>query len=74
MGELSIVGGGSAGSSETEGSSNYFNVIAIKPGKLKVEIFRSRYQGAFGVIQEWDAELFLSKESHGLKLADWVKV
>jgi hypothetical protein len=72
LGELSIIGGGSGGSSETEGSSNYFNVIAIKPGKLTVDIFRSRDQGAFGVMQEWGAKLFLSEESDGLKLADWV--
>jgi hypothetical protein len=74
LGEWSIVGCGSGGSNETEGSSNYFNVIMIDPGKLRLDIFRSRSRGAFQSIQEWDAELILSKESGGLKLADWVKV
>jgi 3',5'-cyclic AMP phosphodiesterase CpdA len=74
LGELSIVGGGSVGSSETEASSNYFKVIGVKPGELKLDIYRTQYRGVFGVIQEWAAELLLSKESSGLKLADWVKV
>jgi 3',5'-cyclic AMP phosphodiesterase CpdA len=74
LGELSIIGGGSVGSSETEGSSNYFNVVGIKPGKLELDIYRSRNQGAFDVMQEWSADLLLSTESDGLRLRDWVKV
>jgi hypothetical protein len=73
LGELSIVGGGSAGSSDTEAASNYFNVIAVKAGKLALEIYRSQHRGAFSVIQEWGADLTLSG-SNGLKLGDWVKV
>jgi hypothetical protein len=49
-------------------------VVEIKPGNLKLDIFRSLNQGAFGVMQEWQAELLLSKDSGGLKLGDWVKV
>lgn len=41
LGDLSIIGGGSVGSRETEGASNYFNVIGVEPGKLNLEIFRS---------------------------------
>jgi 3',5'-cyclic AMP phosphodiesterase CpdA len=74
LGELSIVGGGSAGSIETDGSSNYFNVLAIESGKLTLQIFRSLHRGAFDLIQEWDAELSLSKASGGIKLGDWNKV
>jgi 3',5'-cyclic AMP phosphodiesterase CpdA len=73
-GELSIVGGGSAGSSDTDGSSNYFNVISVDPRKLQLEIFRSIRKGVFGSIQSWDAELQLSRETGGLKLGDWKKV
>ena len=32
LGELSIIGGGSGGSVDTDRSSNYFNVIAMEPG------------------------------------------
>jgi hypothetical protein len=73
LGELSIIGGGSAGSKETDGASSYFNIIALSPGKLRLEIFRSRNRGAFSVMQEWEADLYLSRESGGLKLAEWQK-
>jgi 3',5'-cyclic AMP phosphodiesterase CpdA len=71
LGELSIVGGGSAGSSDTAGSSNYFNVISLDPGKLQLEIFRSIDKGLFGSMQSWNGELQLSRETGGLKLGDW---
>ncbi|MCD9817683.1 metallophosphoesterase family protein [Bradyrhizobium japonicum] len=75
LGELSIVGGGSAGSRDTEGASNYFNLVTVEPaGKLNVKIFRSRDQGGFGPMQEWEAGLRVSNETNGLQLADWEKV
>jgi 3',5'-cyclic AMP phosphodiesterase CpdA len=74
LGELSVVGGGSAGSSETEASSNYFNVVGVKSAKLMLDIYRSQHRGAFSITQKWAAELLLSKELGGVKLADWVKV
>jgi hypothetical protein len=74
LGELSIVGGGSAGSSETESASNYFNLIGVEAGQLTLNIYRSQHRGAFSIIQQWGADLTLSKESDGLKLGDWVNV
>jgi len=70
LGELSIIGGGSAGSSETTNNSNYFNVIELRPGKLALNIFKSQNRGLFGLMQTWDAELLLCGEN-GLKLGDW---
>jgi 3',5'-cyclic AMP phosphodiesterase CpdA len=72
LGELSIVGGGSGGSKETDGFSNYFNVIGVRPSELALEIFRSINTGAFEVFSKWNAELTL-KKAEGLKLADWTK-
>ncbi len=72
LGELSIIGGGSCGSIETEAFSNYFNLIALEPGSLSLDIFRSRQRGAFEVISEWRAGLSL--EEGGLKLAEWSKI
>jgi 3',5'-cyclic AMP phosphodiesterase CpdA len=72
LGELSIIGGGSAGSKETEGASNYFNVIALEPSKLKLDIYRSTNIGPFDVMQQWEARLLL-EEPGGLKLDDWIK-
>ena len=74
LGELSIVGGGSCGSKETDGESNYFNVVEIKPSKLTLQMYRSRQRGAFQSFSVWDAELSTSKDMPGLKLGDWVKV
>ena len=48
--------------------------LGVKPGELKLDIYRAQNRGIFNIIQEWAAELLLSKESAGLKLADWVKV
>jgi len=74
LGELSIVGGGSAGSSETEAESNYFNVIEIGGGKLGLDIYRSRHRGAFSIIQSFCADLTVSESSRGLRLGEWKKV
>jgi 3',5'-cyclic AMP phosphodiesterase CpdA len=73
VGELSIIGGGSAGSVETDGLSNYFNVIAVEPGLITLTMFRAINAGIFGRMQRWTAELSLSKSSGGLKLGDWDK-
>lgn len=73
LGELSIVGGGSCGSRETDGSSNYFNILMIKPGELRLDIYRSMFQGAFGAISGWSAKLSVESET-GLRLGDWNKV
>jgi predicted phosphodiesterase len=71
LGELSIVGGGSAGSRETEALSNYFNLLKIKPGILLLEMYRSQNTNIFIPFQTWQADLVLSPESGGLKLGDW---
>jgi 3',5'-cyclic AMP phosphodiesterase CpdA len=70
LGELSIVGGGSCGSKETDASSNYFNVISAQPGKLALDIYRSTHRGAFSIISQWSAQLSLENQ-RGLKLSDW---
>ena len=74
LGELSIIGGGSAGSTETDASSNYFNVLKVEPSKLLLDMFRSQNLGAFSIMQRWEAQLILSKEAGGLKMSDWNKV
>ena len=72
LGELSIIGGGSCGSEETDGSSNYFNLMTIDSSGLVLEIFRSIHQGAFGIISRWGAQLSL--DDAGMKLGDWSKI
>jgi hypothetical protein len=71
LGDLSIIGGGSVGSTDTDSNSNYFNLITIKPSTVQLGIYQSRNRGAFQVISEWEATLSL--DEHGLKMHEWTK-
>ena len=70
-GELAIVGGGSAGSIETEGFSNYFNLLDFQPENLKLTIYRSRQRGNFEPMQSWLAPLKMAQGSGRLELGVW---
>ena len=48
LGEISLIGGGSAGSKETEGASNYFNLLEFSPAGLDVLMYRARAKGSQG--------------------------
>lgn len=71
LGDLSIVGGGSAGSRETEGGKNYFNVFEAGSDGLTLEIFRAETAGAFDRIQRWRAGFSLDGNPPRLLLGDW---
>ena len=71
LGELAIVGGGSVGSADTEGNSNYFNILAMTSSGVELSIYRSRSIGAFDVMQKWRAPLSIKKDSHQLLLGMW---
>lgn len=73
LGPLSIAGGGSAGSKDTTGNCNYFNLLQLRPGALQLEIFRSEHKGMFGLMQTWSAEMAIGP-SKTLVLGDWLKV
>jgi hypothetical protein len=73
LGELSIIGGGSCGSKETDNESNFFNVVELRPSQLSLDMYRSRFRGAFSVFSKWAADLSLEAEQ-GLKLGEWTKV
>jgi predicted phosphodiesterase len=71
LGDLSIVGGGSAGSRETEAGKNYFNVLEAGSDGLTLEIFRAEAAGAFDRIQSWKAGFTLDRDPSRLTLGDW---
>lgn len=71
LGEISIIGGGSAGSSETQGNSNYFNLLELNARSLDLSIYRSRDQGAFQEMQRWRASLESSEKTGQLQLGVW---
>lgn len=69
LGELSVIGGGSAGSTEVEASSNYFNTIEFKPEHVELSLFRSKRTEPFEGFQRWRAPLVLQQGS--LVLGEW---
>lgn len=71
LGDLSIVGGGSAGSRETEGGKNYFNVFEAGSDGLTLEILRAEAAGSFDRIQRWRAGFALDGNPPRLLLEDW---
>jgi len=70
LGEISLIGGGSAGSKETEGASNYFNLLDFSPAGLDVLMYRARAKGSFERFKTFRAP-FGRFEDGGLKLEDW---
>lgn len=73
LGQISIVGGGSAGSKDTDGRRNFFNIIDVTPEGLLLTIFRSQNRGAFEKMQEWRAEFAINKEHRHLVLGEWIE-
>jgi hypothetical protein len=71
VGELAIIGGGSAGSVETEGNSNYFNLMTVTSLGLDLTIYRSRNAGAFERMQSWRGPLSIAKDSGRLDVGLW---
>lgn len=69
LGDLSIVGGGSAGSSEVPGDKNYFNVLTCQPKGITLEILRAPSAGAFTSMAKWEADFSLQEGR--LRLGDW---
>lgn len=73
LGDLSIVGGGSVGSSETEGNRNYFNILDVSPSGIELTIFRGENGGTFSAMQKWDAEFSIAGEPKRLLLGEWTR-
>ncbi len=71
LGELSIIGGGSAGSSSVANNSNYFNLIQVTGKGVHVEMFRSQNRGSFELFQSWNGAF--SIVNGRLALEDWEK-
>lgn len=70
-GDLSIIGGGSAGSSDTPGGNNYFNILNFDSTELSLEIWRSEQTGEFTVMKTWRAALGIDSDKKKLILSDW---
>jgi len=71
LGNLSIIGGGSAGSRDTEGNRNYFNLIDITTSGIELTMFRATNQGAFREMKTVSAGIELKGSPPSLILDDW---
>jgi hypothetical protein len=73
LGRVSVVGAGSAGSTDVNDNSNYFNVFDITPARVGLTMFRARSpeqtRADFDPLTPWEAEL--SWKNGQLFLGDW---
>lgn len=68
---LSIVGGGSAGSTDVESASHYFNIIELSPSELRLKIMRARNLGSFEEMANRKASLRLDGTTNRIELGHW---
>jgi hypothetical protein len=71
LGDLAIVGGGSAGSTDTDAKSNYFNLLTMTASGIYLDVYRSRDGGAFESMQQWRASFSLAGSTRQLALGLW---
>ena len=74
LGRVAVLGGGSAGSIETDSDTNYFNLIDVGSSKVNLTMFKSKSSGAFRKMAEWKAELSLNPSTSRLLMSDWRKI
>jgi 3',5'-cyclic AMP phosphodiesterase CpdA len=68
-GEISILGGGSAGSTEASGPRNYFNLMDVTGEGIQVRMFRSESGGSFQAMNAWQGKFGLTDGR--LSLKEW---
>jgi hypothetical protein len=68
-GEISILGGGSVGSTEAFGNRNYFNLMDVTGEGIRVRMFRSENQGSFQPMNTWEGKFGLVDGK--LTLSEW---
>lgn len=72
LGDVSIVGGGSAGSSDTDSDKNYFSLIEVNSAGLNLAMYRAQNAGSFAPMNEWKARFELTGDPPRLMLREWV--
>jgi hypothetical protein len=74
LGAFNIVGGGSSGSTSTDGQRNFFNLFRIAGTCVELEIFGNSHGGKFERISTWQAQLVRGTDRDGLCIGPWQKV
>ena len=70
-GELSIVGGGSAGSTDVPGDTNWFNVVQPRSAGVDLHMYRSEGAGIFSRSARYFAPFSLEGNPVRLRLEEW---
>lgn len=73
LGYLNILGGGSAGSTATEGGRNYFNLVRYSAGKVEVEMYRADAGGVFAPFFNWEAIVSTTDDGRPV-MAPWRRI
>lgn len=71
LGAVNIVGGGSAGSTDTEAGKNYFQLVRFHGGTVEVELYRSDQGGTFQLFGVWTADVGVAGAER--PIAPWKK-
>lgn len=61
LGDVSILGGGSAGSNDVIDNKNYFNVLDVSSTAIGLQIYRSKRTSQFEHVQSWKAALTMAE-------------
>jgi len=73
LGEVGVIGGGSAGSIETASNDNFFNVIRFRGSTLWLDMYRASNAGAFDIMATWRSSLSLDAATGRLSMGEWYK-
>jgi hypothetical protein len=73
LGSINILGGGSAGSTSTDGGRNFFNLLRFNGSTLELEMYTSHAGGSFERFMTWQAEFAPDPPGHRLALGPWTR-
>jgi hypothetical protein len=71
LGNVAVIGGGSAGSIETESNNNYFNLLEFSATRLSLAMYRASNAGSFEMMAQWNSQLSMDHENGRLRIGEW---
>lgn len=74
LGSFNIVGGGSCGSTSTDGRRNFFNLIRVSGTVVDLEMYRCQNRGSFERFMAWRAGLDVTQSGETLTIGPWQRL
>lgn len=74
LGSFNIVGGGSCGSTSTDGDRNFFNLIRVTGPRVDLEMYGCHHGGSFERFTAWQAELNAMPSGGMLSIGPWERI